>query len=178
MRGQLLVAGPGLVDPNFWRTVVLIAEHTEEGAMGVVLNRPSETSIGEAVPQLVGVSDPDELIHVGGPVQPSAIVVLAEFDDPAQAATVVLDDVGFVAVGTELEDVAEHTRRARVFAGHSGWGPGQLDAEIETGDWIVVEAEHEDAFSDEPGELWRTVLERKGGQYALLARMPLDPSMN
>jgi len=178
LRGQLLVAGPALVDPNFWRTVVLVAEHTGEGAMGVVLNRPSETSVDEAVPLLSGLAEPDALIHVGGPVQPSAIVVLAEFDDPGAAATVVLGNVGFVAVGTELDELAGQTDRVRVFAGHSGWGAGQLDEEVERGDWIIEAARRDDVFADDPPRLWSEVLERKGGQYALVARMPLDPSLN
>ena len=83
-RGQLLIAGPGLVDPNFWRTVVLIVEHSDEGALGLVLNRPSETTVGEAVSELEQLLEADDPLYVGGPVQPSALIVLAEFDQPAR----------------------------------------------------------------------------------------------
>src|ERR671932_296887 len=82
LRGQLLIAGPTLQDPNFARTVVLIGEHNEDGALGVVLNRPSETTVGEAVPDLEDLTPADDPVHVGGPVQPSAVPVLAEYEQP------------------------------------------------------------------------------------------------
>lgn len=178
LRGQLLVAGPDLLDPNFRRTVVLISEHGEEGAMGVVLNRRSEHPVAEAVPDLADLVEPGERVHIGGPVQPTGVVVLAEFDDTSAAAAVVLDDVGFLSAEADMEALEEVTRRVRVFAGISGWGPGQLESELERDDWIVEPARREDLFGDDPEGLWSRVLERKGGRYALVARMPLDPSMN
>jgi len=177
-RGQLLIAGPALLDPNFWRAVVLVVEHTDEGALGVVLNRPSETTVLDAVSQLEGVVDPDEPVFIGGPVQPSAVIVLAEFDDPGDAAVVAFEDIGVLGTGASLEDLAVGVRRARAFVGHAGWGPRQLDGELERGDWIAESARREDAFAADPKELWSTVLTRKGGSYALLARMPPDPSVN
>jgi putative transcriptional regulator len=178
-RGHLLIAGPTLQDPNFWRTVVLIVEHTEEGALGLVLNRPSETTVGEAVPQLAEVVDDGEEVFVGGPVQPSGVIVLARFDDPDDAALLAFDDVGVLGVGDgdESPPVAG-VRDRRAFVGHAGWGPGQLDSELERGDWILESASREDAFSATPLELWARVLTRKGGSYALIARMPRDPSLN
>jgi putative transcriptional regulator len=178
MRGQLLVAGPALLDPNFWRTVVLIVEHSEEGALGLVLNRPSETSVGEAVPQLVELLDPGQRLFIGGPVQPSAVIVLAEFEDPTDAALLAFDDVGVLGTGTPSEELSVGVRTGRAFLGHAGWGPGQLDGELERGDWILEPARLQDAFADEAKELWSEVLTRKGGSYALVARMPADPSMN
>ena len=176
-RGQLLIAGPGLVDPNFWRTVVLIVEHSEEGALGLVLNRPSETTVGEAVTELESLLDVDDPLYVGGPVQPSALIVLAQFEQPGEAALIAFEDIGVLANGTpENADVA--VRRGRAFVGHSGWGPGQLDDELERGDWILEPAQREDAFTVSPLDLWETVLTRKGGSYALVARMPPDPSVN
>lgn len=177
-RGQLLVAGPGLLDPNFWRAVVLVVEHSEEGALGLVLNRPSETTAGEAVPELEEVVDLDEPLFVGGPVQPSSVIVLAEFEDASDAALVAFDDVGVLATGDSPETLGAGVRTGRAFVGHSGWGPGQLDAELERGDWILEPAQRDDAFSAAPGELWFEVLTRKGGSYALIARMPPDPSLN
>jgi len=176
-RGQLLIAGPGLLDPNFWRTVVLIVEHSDEGALGLVLNRPSETTVGEAVSELEQLLDLDDPLYVGGPVQPSALIVLAEFDQPAEAALIAFDDVGVLANGAQ-EDGSTNVRRGRAFVGHAGWGPGQLDDEVERGDWILEPAKREDAFSGTPLELWSAVLTRKGGSYALVARMPADPSVN
>jgi putative transcriptional regulator len=176
-RGQLLIAGPGLLDPNFWRTVVLIVEHSDEGALGLVLNRPSETTVGEAVTELEQLLDVDDPLYVGGPVQPSALIVLAEFNQPDEAALLAFDDIGVLAGGAqEHPDVS--VRRGRAFVGHAGWGPGQLDDEVERGDWILEPAQREDAFSGVPQDLWSTVLTRKGGSYALVARMPPDPSVN
>jgi putative transcriptional regulator len=176
-RGQLLIAGPGLVDHNFWRTVVLIAEHSREGALGLVLNRPSETTVGEAASELAQLLDFDDLLFVGGPVQPSALIVLAEFERPSDAALLAFEDVGVVAGGA-ADDPGAGVRRSRGFVGHAGWGPGQLDAEVERGDWIMEPASRQDAFTEAPLELWQTVLTRKGGSYALVARMPPDPSVN
>lgn len=178
IRGQLLIAGPALEDPNFWRTVVLVVEHSQDGAMGLVLNRPSETTVGEAVPQLADLVDPDEDVLVGGPVQQSGVIVLAEFEDPADAALIAFEDVGIVGTSSEVMEFPAGVRTARAFAGHAGWGPGQLDGEVERGDWILEPARRSDAFAAEPAELWPSVLMRKGGSYALIARMPADPSLN
>jgi putative transcriptional regulator len=177
-RGQLLIAGPALPDPNFWRTVVLVIEHTAEGALGLVLNRPSETTVGEAVSQLEELVDLNDHLFIGGPVQPSAAIVLAEFEDPNDAALIAFDDVGVLGTGASLEEVGSGVRGGRAFVGHAGWGPGQLDAEIERGDWILEPARREDAFCADARELWPEVLTRKGGSYALIARMPPDPSVN
>lgn len=178
LRGQLLIAGPRLTDPNFWRTVVLVVEHSEEGALGLVLNRPSETTVAEAVPELGEVVDDGDEVYIGGPVQPSGVIVLARFEDPGEAALLAFDDVGVLGVGSTQGAPLTGVRRSRAFVGHAGWGPGQLDSELERGDWIVERAELADAFSSSPLELWGQVLTRKGGSYALVARMPADPSLN
>lgn len=178
LRGKLLIAGPALRDPNFHRTVVLVAEHGEEGAMGLVLNRPSELEVAEAVPGLDALVDADATISFGGPVGTTAVLVMVRFADPGQAGRIVLGDVGFLAEGAEVERVAEQVTAARVFAGYAGWGPGQLEAEVDDDDWVVGPALPDDVFPDEPEELWERVLRRMGGRYALLARMPPDPSLN
>jgi putative transcriptional regulator len=179
LRGKLLLAAPALKDPNFDRAVVLIAEHSDEGAMGLVLNRPTETTVGEAAPELTALTGEDERVHQGGPVQPRAVVVLAEFADPEEAAHLVLDDIGFVRADADLEQAGDDTRRGRVYAGYAGWGPGQLESELQDEGWIVVEHPLPDElFSPGPDALWHDVLERQGGHLALIARMPLDPSLN
>jgi putative transcriptional regulator len=180
LRGQLLIASPKIVDPNFRRVVVYMAEHTEDGAMGLVLNRPAETTIGEAVPDLEWLAgDGDAGVWVGGPVSTSSVIVLAEFEDPASAALIVDGDLGFVPAEIEDRDAfAAGVRRTRVFAGHSGWGPGQLEAELEEDSWIVEAARRTDVFTADPESLWSQVLRRKGREYVLLATMPMDPSLN
>ncbi len=176
-RGQLLIAGPGLLEPNFFRTVVLVIAHSDEGALGLVLNRPSETTVGEAAAELDALLESDAALYVGGPVQPSALIVLAEFDNTDAAALVAFEDVGVLASGA-AEDGPPAVRRGRGFVGHAGWGPRQLDEELERGDWILEPAVRDDAFTGTPADLWQSVLIRKGGSYALVARMPLDPSVN
>jgi putative transcriptional regulator len=178
LSGQLLLAAPTLLDPNFRRTVVLIGAHSEEGAMGVVLNRPSTVTVGEAVPALEQAAGERETVYVGGPVQPNAIVFLAEFLDPSPAGLLVLGRIGFPAPEADVEELADAIARRRVYAGYAGWGEGQLDEELDNGDWIAHPAQPDDIFTEDPRELWAQVLARKGGAYALLARMPLDPRMN
>jgi putative transcriptional regulator len=156
---------------------VLITEHGEEGAMGVVLNRPSETDVTEVAPELGDLAD-GEPVFVGGPVQPQALVVLAEFSDSRAAAWVIAEDVGFVAADTDYGDLADVVRRGRVYAGYSGWDAGQLEAELAEEAWIVEPPLPAELFPDDPLALWHDVLARKGGQFALLSRMPEDPSLN
>ncbi|MGH2841548.1 MAG: YqgE/AlgH family protein [Solirubrobacteraceae bacterium] len=173
-----MIAGATLPDPNFARTVVLICEHSEDGALGLVLNRPGELLVGEAASELGPLAGEDAVIDVGGPVQPDALLVLAEFDDPEFAGMQVTGAVGIVGDGRTVDELLDVTGRARVFAGYAGWAPGQLDAELERDDWFVAPAGVDDIFDTDAEELWRRVLERKGGHYALVARMPVDPSVN
>jgi putative transcriptional regulator len=178
LRGQLLIAGPSLEDPSFRRTVVLVGEHGEEGAMGVVLNRPSPVTVGEAAEPLADVAGEDELVHVGGPVQPEAIVVLADFVDPALAGVLVFGSVGFLPGEVVASEGLGGLRGVRVFAGYAGWGSGQLESELAEGAWIVEPARPEDVFTDDPDRLWSDVLRRRGGHDAVLALLPSDPRLN
>jgi putative transcriptional regulator len=178
LRGQLLIASPAHFDPNFARAVVLVVEHSDEGAMGIVLNRPSSAPVAEAVPPLEELVEEDEPVYVGGPVEPASVVVLAEFEDTDAAAALVFGDLGFLRADADPTVLEAAARRFRVFAGYAGWGAGQLEAELEEPSWIVESPELEDVFSAEPDELWSSVLRRKGGQFALIATMPPDPSLN
>jgi len=180
LRGKLLLAAPALKDPNFDRTVVFIAEHSEDGAMGLVLNRPSDAPVAEAIPDLDWVTrSAAETVYVGGPVAPNGVIVLAEWDDPSQAVVLIDDDLGFVPGDSEDTDaLAAAVRRARVYAGHAGWGPGQLEDELGEEAWIVEAPLREELFSADPEGLWSAVLRRKGREFALLSTMPPDPSLN
>lgn len=177
LRGRLLVASPGLLDPNFRRAVVLITEHNEDGAAGLVLNRPSDAEVSKLVPVLDDLVEEGDSVWIGGPVQPNAVLVLGEFLDPDDAAVPLFGSLGFPSLDDPEEIVARTTRR-RVFAGYAGWGSGQLEEELAREDWILEEAQNDDAFTEAPGELWADVLRRKGGIYELVARMPEDPSLN
>jgi putative transcriptional regulator len=171
LSGKLLIAAPSLYD-FFRRTVVLIVEHNEQGAFGVVLNRPSEASVAEVVPSLAFYADDEEVVRVGGPVAPDTAVALGRFDDPDSAAGIVVGDLGVI----DPDEPGEELRELRVYAGHAGWGPGQLESELEQEAWIVEPASPEDPFRD--GDLWTYLLERRGGEFEILSRMPDDPSMN
>lgn len=177
LRGSLLISSGGLFDPNFRHTVVLVGEHNAEGALGVVLNRPLEVTVHQGVPVLGDLVGPEEPLFEGGPVQPTGTVLLAEFSHPELADILVFGSVGFL-VGEVPSEVRPGIVRARIFAGYAGWGPGQLEAEMEEGSWILEPAREEDVFSDAPDLLWSRILERKGPEYRLLSKVPFDPSMN
>jgi putative transcriptional regulator len=171
VRGKLLIAAPSLFD-YFRRAVILVLEHTPDGAMGVVLNRESEMPVGEVLPDLADLPGAEDLVRLGGPVSPEAVVALGDFGDPDEAGTKVVGPLG-----TLDPDAANSSlRRLRVYAGYAGWAPGQLDGELEQGAWIVQEAHPDDPFRD--GDIWSEALRRKGGGYRLLATMPSDPSLN
>ena len=170
LSGRLLIATPGMPD-DFHRAVILVVEHSEQGAFGLVLNRPSETTVGEASAELAELIGGGHLIHVGGPVQPNAVTAVGDYPDPTDATKLIVGSVGMV----DLDDPPE-INRLRVYVGYAGWGAGQLDGELEQDAWIVEDAHPDDPFRD--GDLWSEVLARKGGKFALLARMPQDPSVN
>lgn len=177
LRGHLLVAGPALLDPNFRRSVVLVGEHGPDGAMGVVLNRPSLISVADAVPPLAELAGSDALVHLGGPVEPRAVVVLAEFVEPGEASLVV-DEVGFLPAEVPDPTALGPLEAVRVFAGYAGWAPGQLEGELEEGSWLVLPARAADVFTEAPERLWGDVLRREGGACAVLALLPDDPRRN
>ena len=168
LKGQLLLASPGLFDPNFRRTVVLVTEHSDEGAAGLVLNRPSEATVGEAIPDLAALAGEEAPVFVGGPVQQEAVLVLAEFDDADEAATLVAGDVGFVPADADFDLLNASTRRARVFAGYAGWGAGQLESELVQGAWLVAPANPSVFFETDLDEMWEEVVRSLGIEPATL----------
>jgi len=171
LRGHLLIAAPSLFD-YFRRTVVLVLEHTPDGAMGVVLGRETETRVADAVPALAELPGADDVVYLGGPVSPESVVALGDFERPEEAGTLVVGSLGTL----DLDATNDSLRRLRVFAGYAGWAPGQLDAEMEQDHWIVASAEPDDPFA--PDDLWPRVLQRKGGEFVLMTTMPLDPKLN
>ena len=181
LQGRLLVAAPGLLDANFFRSVVLVVEHNDEGAAGVVLNRPSDTDLREGpLEGWSGLAAEPQLVFVGGPVQPDGAVCLARLatGSPPLGWKPVLGGLGVLDLRTTLDDVRDGVDRLRVFAGYAGWGSGQLETELEEGSWYVVDADPEDALTSMPGGLWRFVLRRQPGKLALVANFPPDPSLN
>jgi putative transcriptional regulator len=164
MKGRLLVASPILGDPNFARSVVLLLEHGDDGAAGVVLNRPTDMALLNHLPGWDERAAAPGVIFVGGPVQPTGVICLGLRDG----------EVG--PVDPEEPDVA--VDQIRVFAGHAGWGPGQLEGEVDEGAWFVVDALPADAMSSRPNDLWRAVLRRQPGRLRLFADYPDDITAN
>jgi putative transcriptional regulator len=181
LRGRLLVATPDLADPNFSRTVVLLLEHSDDGALGVVLNRPAAaTTVAEPLPAWAPLAVDPPVIFVGGPVQPEAAIGVARRAgeaDPDGFAPF-SDELGTVDLGRDPTDVAPRVDRLRVFAGYSGWGARQLEGELEAGGWFLVDADPSDLWTAEPAMLWRAVLRRQPGKERLFAEFPADASLN
>ncbi|HTI32386.1 MAG TPA: YqgE/AlgH family protein, partial [Miltoncostaea sp.] len=147
-RGRLLVAAPALVDPNFRRSVVLMLEHSPEGALGLVLNRPTPLVSREALPEaLASVMPEEERIFQGGPVQPEAVIVLADFEDAAVAASIAFGSVGIVDPAGKAAQ-GGGIRAIRAFGGYAGWAGGQLEQEVAEEAWVDAEAVPDDVFTD------------------------------
>jgi len=180
LKGRLLVATPNLTDPNFFRTVVLIIEHgDDDGALGVVLNRPSELEVARPLPAWAEVAAQPPVIFVGGPVSPGSAICLARVRvGDGDEWEPLVGSVGAVDLNVGPDEVTPQPQEVRVFAGYAGWGPRQLEDEILSGGWFVVDAEPDDALIPVPDDLWSAVLRRQPGPLAMFAHHPPDPSMN
>jgi putative transcriptional regulator len=186
LAGRLLVATPLLGDPNFRRSVVLVVEdEPEEGTLGVVLNRPSETPVRQVLESWTDLVTGPSVVFRGGPVSPNSALGLAIVpgeDEPvgwrALDGMTLRSRIGLVDLDAPPQLLEGGIASLRVFAGYAGWGPGQVQAEIEEGAWYVLPAEAGDAFAAEPESLWQTVLRRAGGTLALVATYPDDPALN
>lgn len=170
--GRLLVASPDLADPNFHRTVVLMLAHDDGGALGVVLNRPSDIPVDDGLPGWSGVAAPPACVYLGGPVEPQAALGLGEGE--GEPSDMIVGLLGAI----DLSGRPEGYRSVRVFAGYAGWGPVQLDREVARGDWFVVDARVGDVTTSTPDRLWREVLRRQRSRVAVFATVPDDPSLN
>ena len=183
LTGRLLVASPQLGDPNFDRSVVLLLDHGPEGALGVVLNRPTGLPVDEILDawSAEALATPPGVVFRGGPVSPDAVIGLARSDaDDADGSRwrLVLDGVGTVDLAVAPDDQPVAVAGVRMFAGYAGWSPDQLEEELREGAWIVVDALLTDVFTTEADTLWHDVLQRQGGTLALLAAYPPHPSVN
>lgn len=185
LRGRLLVSSPALTDPNFDRTVILLVEHGPDGALGVVLNRPSEMALDDVLPQWDSRAAAPAAMFIGGPVQPNAVICLARTDgdlggDPGGndlIGTTAVPGIGLLDLDGDRDAVAADLV-LRCFAGYAGWTAGQLEVEIDEGSWFVVDPHPDDPFVPHPSRLWQTVLARQPGKLARYALYPLDPTVN
>lgn len=180
------MATPSLLDPNFARTVVLLLQADEDdGALGLVLNRPTGTDVAEVLPDWAPLAGEPPVVFTGGPVQPNAAICLGHGRPGAAtpASYAVLEGVPGTSLGTvdldaEPQDLLPAVSQVRLFAGYAGWGAGQLEAEVEEGAWWVLDALPGDVFSAAPEQLWAAVLKRQGPPIAFAASYPEDPTLN
>ncbi len=177
--GVLLVAPPMMHDPNFRRTVILLCEHGVDGSFGLILNRSISLQLTDVVEGMDHYEGP---LSVGGPVQPNTLHVLHRFGDKVGECIEVLEEVYWGGDFESIQELVKTTQTSceeiRFFLGYAGWSPGQLDAEIEQDGWILTPTENSYIFKEDPEHLWKRILRRMGGEYALLANFPDDPRMN
>ena len=180
MTGRLLVATPPLVDPNFDRTVVFVLEHNQDGALGVVINRPSdEDSLPGRLGDWLDRSDEPRCLFSGGPVELDGLIGLGLGRQPGDARwSEIVPGVGTVDLAVEVHEWPIPLRAFRMFRGYAGWGSGQLEGEVLANAWIITDVRTEDLFHSQPDTLWRSVLRRQSGSTAWLANFPRDISLN
>jgi putative transcriptional regulator len=179
--GRLLVATPSLVDPNFANAVVLLLDHDDDGSLGVILNRPSAITVASVLADWGASVDPPEVLFEGGPVSTDAALAVALVPDAGPdpiGFRCIFDRTGIIDLDTPPEVLAPAITRMRVFAGYSGWGSGQLQAEVDKGSWYVLESTAHDIFDPDPGALWSQVLRRQPGSLAWVSTRPADPTLN
>lgn len=173
---RLLVATPSLLDQNFRHAVVLVLEHGDEGAFGVVVNHPSPLPVRDVLPAWADLAAEPAVVFVGGPVAPDTVLALASRGDgQTDAWRPLLGRLGLVDLVADPLPPPGALHGLRVIGGHAGWGPGQLEAEIQQGSWFVLDAGPADVVAEDPGGLWRRVLVRRGGVYTTI---PADPGQN
>lgn len=177
--GTLLIAAPTLEDPNFRRRVVLLCDHSDQGSVGLVLNEPTDISLASIVEELPTF---DREVYIGGPVQQNVLHVLHRHGDQVDGSLSVVDDLSW---GGQIETIQHllnvghaDPEELRFFLGYAGWGPMQLDDEIEAGGWILTRTDTDRLFEIDPDRLWRELLREMGGRYAMLYNYPDDPRMN
>lgn len=183
LRGKFLIAARHLRDPNFYKTVVLMLEHGSEGAMGLVINRPSSVTVAHALSEHFKLPETDDLVYVGGPVEPSALFILhnaPEFDPNERAVGPGL----YLGSGDVFEEIVRsasngnHDLQYRIFSGCAGWGPQQLEGELERGDWHVYPAESVPLFCADPYQFWECLLKKKQELQSIFPDAPNDPEWN
>jgi putative transcriptional regulator len=180
LTGRLLVATPALTDPNFDRAVVLLLDHDEEGSLGIVLNRPTPVDVGDVLEPWAALAGEPGVVFQGGPVSLDAalgVAVIPGTEGPLGWRRV-HGAIGLVDLEAPPELLAAELGSLRIFAGYAGWGPGQLENELEEGAWYVVESEPGDVSAPDPERLWRAVLRRQRSELAMVATYPDDPSLN
>jgi putative transcriptional regulator len=178
-KGKLLISEPFLNDPNFKRTIILLTEHSEDGSLGFILNKPIELTLNEA---LEDFPEFDAQIFYGGPVQVNTLQFIHRSSIQIEGSIEIGPGLYWGGSFDSLKELAESgvldPDDFRFFIGYSGWSEGQLGDEMQINSWIVADTKIEDIFSEEPGQLWRDTLKGMGKKFAILASFPENPSVN
>lgn len=181
LHGRLLVADPMLLDENFRRSVILVLDHNRDGALGLVVNRPTELDVASVLPAWQPFATRPGRLFRGGPVELESALGLVAVPGRGSwpdGVRLLVGSVGLVDLDSAPEALVPELAGLRIFAGYAGWSRGQLESEIDEGAWHVVDAEPRDAFTDAPQRLWQDVLRRQRGRLAMLSSYPEDPSLN
>jgi len=177
--GVLLIADPFLKDPNFMRTVVFLTEHKTEGTIGFVLNRQYENTLDELLPEIAGHKFP---VYYGGPVQPNTIHFLHRYPAEVPGGVEVMKGVwwggDFDSLIQLINSGKTDPQKVRFYIGYSGWGTGQLKAEMDEKTWLTVDAARSLVFHDRAEEIWKDSLKHLGGEYEMMINFPIDPQLN
>lgn len=174
LKGHFLISAKHLKDENFFKTVVLMIEHNPEGAMGVVINRPTDLTIYKALQAHFEMPETELLLYSGGPVEENALLIIHNSTDHDQEMGAVLPDV-FVGTSADIFDRVvkslngdDPELKFKIFAGYSGWSDGQLEGELERGDWFTTPASSEYVFRADPYDVWDDVLREFQTRHRIL----------
>jgi len=169
--GKFLIASRQLLDPQFAETVVLLIEYNQRGAMGIIINRPSELKLSAVLPEIQVLGERPDTIYLGGPVAKNQLLLLIRTSSPPEGSRLVFEDIhvsSSQAVIKRMIKNPEGEERFRVYAGYAGWAPGQLDNEIATGGWHVLRADAETVFDKSASEIWPDLIHRSSAQWVRL----------
>jgi len=175
-RGKMLVASDRLPDPRFRHSVVLLLEYDDSGALGVIVNRPTDVALATVLPEIAELKDRPETVFLGGPVALDRMILLVRASQAPEPAAKVLDGLFVTPSFDLLRELARGPRDSapfRAFVGYAGWGPGQLDAEVGRGDWDVVPGQVSQVLTREPAKLWQQLRERAQGDW--VRALPSSP---
>jgi putative transcriptional regulator len=190
LSGYFLISEFDLLDPNFYRSVVLMIAHDEDGAFGLVVNRPSQATLGEVIEGVEDTPAASIPVYVGGPVQQNALFVLHMSASRAGEAAGVKEPLEGLAFEPATKSLIEYLTGewaalpekqrpvVRIYAGYSGWGPGQLESELKRESWVVLKATQQVVFDPDPQATWAEALARKGPLYQIILQTGFKPSMN
>ncbi|MGD9762278.1 MAG: YqgE/AlgH family protein [Candidatus Binatia bacterium] len=165
-KGKFLVASRSLRDPNFAQSVILLVDYDEEGALGVVVNQPTPVRLGDALPQVDVLRERHDVVYIGGPVGRNRMMLLLRAPTEPEDSTLVFERVYASGSLDALRQSVQRGDGVRAYAGYAGWGPGQLDAEVARGDWLIGPAESALIFDARPARVWTLLLERFSGDWA------------